>query len=671
MKKPLTIIVAVTFICLSFLSVGTISKATQVSQPGNGPEEYVPNEVIVKFNEDVVGDLSQNKWLIQNAVDATQGTIKTYLGQEVSSVNWDPSVLSHRSFIGDSYLFHIRVAESIGVDEAISFFKSIPYVKYAEKNYVRYPLTTSPNDLDLTWDETHQVKRQWALYNADNDRCDIHAPEAWDIFTGSSDIVVAVIDTGIDLSHDDLAANIWTNPNDPSGGGDNDLNGFEDDVHGWNFLSNYLGHDVGDNNVQDLNGHGTRMSGAIGAVGNNQLGMTGVCWNVKIMTLRYNAGNDSFIGISEIVNAIDYATSNGASVINASFGSNNFSQAEEDAINRARGKNVLFIAAAGNDGNDTDDYPVYPADYPLENIISVLSTDPTDHKGYWSCYGDESVDLGAPGEPIWSTELDNSYGFASGTSEAAAHVTGVAALALGMCPGLTASRLRSLIIDNTDDISYLHGYCASGGRLNAYKVLNALSGSTPPTAPTTLSAYPTSWNTIQIAWNDNSNDELGFEIQRKSQYQSSFIRRNCSDLNSTSHVSIQDTPIDLAQGTTYTYRVRATNRAGMSSFTNEASTSIPYTLPAAPSDLEALSAIYPNVNLEWANNANDALTVSLERRKQGSGGWSVRATLGPNATSYTDSGVQVGSTYDYRVRTWNPVGYSSYSNVITVEIENW
>jgi hypothetical protein len=130
-KKLLLVVLAVVFICLIFLSIGTSSKAAQVSQPGYNPELYVPNEVIVKFEDDVVGDIIQNKWLIQNAVDATQGNIKTYLGQEINTISWDPSIHSHRSFIGDPYLFHIKVPEHIGVDKAISFFRSIPYVKYA------------------------------------------------------------------------------------------------------------------------------------------------------------------------------------------------------------------------------------------------------------------------------------------------------------------------------------------------------------------------------------------------------------------------------------------------------------------------------------------------------------------------------------------------------------
>ena len=625
---------------------------------------------MVKFEEDVIGDLIQSKGLIQNVIDATGGKIRTYLGQEVATSSWEPSNLTNRSFIGDPYLFHIKLPGNIGVDDAISFFKSIPYVEYAEKNFVRHLLTTFPNDLDLTLDETYQEKRQWALYNLDHNRCDIHAPEAWDIFTGSSDIVVGVIDDGIDLSYGDLAANLWTNPNEIAADGvDNDNNGFKDDVHGWDFAGM-------DNDPQANHDHGTRMSGIIGSVGNNGVGMSGVCWNVKIMTLRCGATG---VNLALSINAIDYAIKNGVNVLNASygaFGPNAFSQAEEDAIERARGKNVLFIAAAGkgDPGWDMDEEdPWYPACYPLDNIISVLSTNPTDHKGYQSCYGYESVDLGAPGEPIWSTELGNTYGFNSGTSEATAHVTGVAALALGMCPGLTSSRLKSLIIDinSVDDVSYLYGLCASGGRLNAYKVLNALEGSASPNTPSTLSASPIGWDTILVDWHDNSNNELGFEVQRKDQFQTYFIRRNCVDSNATSFVSYQDRPQGLTPGTSYTYRVRAVNRAGISAFSNTAEATIPNTAPAAPSDLAAPEAVYPNVHLEWVDNANNELTFSLQRRTHGTGPWSVIATLEENQTTYVDSNVQIGHIYDYRVRAQNPLGYSGYSNTITVEVENW
>jgi subtilisin family serine protease len=296
---------------LIFLSIGTSSKATQVSQPRYSPEEYVPNEVIFKFKEDAVGDIVQNRRLIENVLSSAHGRIKTYLNQEIGLLDWDPAIFSHRSFIGDPYLFHIRLPEYIGVDEAISFFKSIPYVKYAEKNYIRHVQSTFPNAPDLSvWDETRGVMRQWALYNLAHNRCDIHAPEAWDIFTGSSDIVVGVIDSGIDLDHEDLAANLWTNPNDAPGGGDNDQNGFEDDVNGWDFAE-------GDNVPEGNSDHGTRMSGIIGAVGNNGLHMSGVCWNVKIMPLRCGG---SGVNTALSINAIDYAIKNGVNIPAASRG---------------------------------------------------------------------------------------------------------------------------------------------------------------------------------------------------------------------------------------------------------------------------------------------------------------------------------------------------------------
>jgi hypothetical protein len=181
MKKLVILFHTASFFVLVFLFIGTYSKATQAIRSEYSPQEYVPNEVLVKFKEDVIGDLIQSKALIQNVIEATRGKIKTYLGQEVATANWEPSNLTNRSFIGDPYLFHIKLPDDIGVDDTISFFKSIPYVKYAEKNFVRHLLTTFPNDLDMTWNEALQVKRQWALYNPDHNRCDIHA-----LFVGMS-----------------------------------------------------------------------------------------------------------------------------------------------------------------------------------------------------------------------------------------------------------------------------------------------------------------------------------------------------------------------------------------------------------------------------------------------------------------------------------------------------
>lgn len=229
--------------------------------------------------------------------------------------------MTHRSFLGDPYLFHIKIPKEIDLDYAISYLRLNPYVEYVEKNGIVH-LDIIPND--------DRFDEQWALHNPPS-RKDIHAPEAWDISMGSSDIVVAVLDTGIDLDHLDLAANIWSNPNDPVDGVDNDLNGFIDDINGWDFVN-------GDNEPQDDNSngnvyHGTSVSGTIGAVGDNYEGISGICWNVKLMSVKtHDAAGFGYI--ANIVNGIDYATTNGAFLLNNSWHATENSQASrKDSFN--------------------------------------------------------------------------------------------------------------------------------------------------------------------------------------------------------------------------------------------------------------------------------------------------------------------------------------------------
>ncbi|MGA2532918.1 MAG: S8 family serine peptidase [Candidatus Aminicenantales bacterium] len=672
MKKLAIVILTALFVCLFFLLIGTNSKATQASQPKYSPKEYVPNEVIVKFKQDIIGDVIHSKSLIENVVSSAHGRIKTYLHQEIDMLNWDPAIFAHRSFIGDPCLFLIRIPGYISVDDAITLLQSDPRVEYAEKNGIHREQQTYPNDpyfLDL---------KQWGLYNTDpnNYRKDIHAVEAWDIFTGSSQVVAAVLDTGIDLLHEDLAANLWANANEIADGDDNDHNGFVDDLQGWDFVN-------GDNDPTDDKAddhHGTHVSGIIGAVGNNLKGISGVCWNVKIMPIKIldaDGTNDD----QDTVNGIDYATQNGAFLTNNSYGKKDeASYSVQAAIERALKKNRLFITAAGQDethrdsGYDEDEknFHWYPACYTLDNIITVLATDPSDQKCNFSCWGETSVDIGAPGIDIWSTELGTTYHKLTGTSMAAPHVAGVAALALGICPGLTSSRLKSMILGGADKVPGLGDRCVTEGRLNAYNVLNALEGTTQPNAASILTACATAWNIIQLNWHDNSNNELGFEIQRRDQYQSSFLHDNCADSNATSFVSLQDNSIDHEQERTYIYRVRAVNKAGISSFTNTASASVPLTPPDAPTDLEGPSpAVYPLVHLYWSDMAINELTYIVERRISGNGHWSVIDTLSSNSNSYTDSSARASSTYDYRVKAYNPLGYSGYSNVVTVEVISW
>jgi hypothetical protein len=329
--------------------------------------------------------------------------------------------------------------------------------------------------------------------------------------------------------------------------------------------------------------------------------------------------------------------------------------------------NRLLVAAAGNYRTDIDDHPRYPICFSEENVIGVLSTAKDDTKSSFSDYGSNSVDLGAPGEDIWSLKAGNEYQSHEGTSMAVPHVAGVAGLALGLCPGLTYNRLKGLIIDGADYVSNLANTCVSEGRLNAYNVLNGLEGTTPPNAPSNLIAYPISWYIVGIRWNDNSNNELGFEIQRKYQDQVAFIHHNNKDMNATSYVYYQEI---INPTKSYTYRVRAANKAGISSFSS-CNYSVPQTAPDAPTDLSGQSPVLEfNVNINWTNHATNALYNYIERRIPGETEWEEIATVGYDDNFYSDNSAFAGRTYQYRIRAGNPVG-SSYSNVISIEVIDW
>ncbi|MBC7361071.1 MAG: S8 family serine peptidase [Candidatus Aminicenantes bacterium] len=483
--------------------VSLFIKSTSSSQQTIA-QEYVPNEVLVKFRPQAGIQVAIA------ALDAVKPRVINYLGKEIAFTDWNPEVRSKSSFLGDPYLVHLRVPETVGTEKAISLLKNNPNVEYAEPNYVYYFDETIPND--------PYIYLQWGLKNTGQSGgtvdADIDAPEAWDIFTGSQNVVVAVIDSGIDYNHVDLAQNIWINAGEiPNNGIDDDQNGYIDDYRGWNFYSN-------NNNPMDYLGHGTHVAGIIGAGGNNGIGVTGVCWNVRLMALRIVP--DAASGIK----AIDYAISMGAKVMNASWGGPSYSSPLLSAISRAEANGVLFIAAAGNDGTNNDLTPHYPSSYDLDNIIAVLSTDHTDNKSGFSNYGIYSVDLGAPGgsDPtqnsynIFSTFLENRYMNLAGTSMATPFVTGVAALLSGQRPEIDWWQAKTIILKSVDIKAQLQGKARTSGRLNAY---NSLICSTPvlPAAPSNLrgTAFKNGdLYDIELTWTDNSNNESGFNIYMKS-----------------------------------------------------------------------------------------------------------------------------------------------------------
>src|SRR5262245_97487 len=369
-------------------------------------------------------------------------------------------------------LYEVHLTEGALPAAILDMYRGLAGVKYAEPNYLIH-VENTPND------PKYGDGTLWAMNNTGQSGgtadADIDAPEAWDIATGTSSTVVAVIDTGVDYNHPDLAANIWTNPGEiPGNGIDDDGNGFIDDVHGWDFANN-------DNNPMDDNGHGTHVSGTIGAIGNNGTGVVGVNWNVSIMPVKFlNAQGSGTVAAA--IQALQYAVANGARVSNHSYGSSSFSQAELDSIQAAGAAGDLVVAAAGN-GNffgqpiNNDNTPFYPASYhpSPDNVIAVAATDRTDHFASFSNYGATSVDIAAPGVSIYSTTPNNSYGFKDGTSMATPHVTGAAALVWSAFPNLTAQEVKQRLLDNTDPIGNLNPSrpTVTNGRLNVFKALSA------------------------------------------------------------------------------------------------------------------------------------------------------------------------------------------------------
>ena len=467
-KKTLVVLILCSFI----MGTVPISVLAQPNSPGNqifeyeGPDlpddiQYAPDQIIVKFkvgtSDDTISVINS-----KNKVVSSEKIMK----KNPKAVENEKTKILKKHGLDRIYL--LKLPKNSDVNEMVGKYNKNPDVEYAEPNYKVYVDATIPNDdyFSLLWG-MHNTGQSEGTVDAD-----IDAPEAWDITTGSSDIVVAVIDTGVDYNHPDLAANIWTNPYETLNGIDDDGNGYIDDIKGWDFFSK-------DNNPDDGSGHGTHCSGTIAAVGNNDIGVVGVSWNAKIMPLRFLGPDGGYT--DDAISAIEYAFNNGANIMSNSWGGGGYSQALKDAISTANEEGILFVAAAGNRRQNTDRRPHYPSSYDVPNIISVAATDRYDNLASFSNYGPNSVDLGAPGVYIASTYPGNSYYYMSGTSMAAPHVAGAAALIMAQNPEMSVDDLKAKILDSVDPIDALAVKTVTGGRLNVYNALDDLEN-TPPVA---------------------------------------------------------------------------------------------------------------------------------------------------------------------------------------------
>ena len=371
----------------------------------------------------------------------------------------------------------------VSVDAAVDRLEREPAVLYAEPD--------APRQVELTPNDSF-FSALWGLHNTGQPvaggpggtpDADIDAPEAWDLTTGDSGLAVGVIDTGVDASHPDLSPNRWTNSGESGSGRetnglDDDGNGVADDVHGYDFVAN-------DGSPDDANGHGTHVAGTLAARGNDGQGVAGVSWSSGIVPLRV-LGADGTGFVSDAIDAYGYAQQTGLRVVNASLGGAQGSQAERDAISAASG--TLFVVAAGNGGaddvgDDNDATGEYPCSYDLSNIVCVAATDPDDRLAGFSNYGARSVDLAAPGVNIGSTYPASRWVYMDGTSMAAPHVAGAAALVLARSPDSSVARVREVLLANTDAKASLAGKTATGGRLNVHRAVVAAEAQAAPGLP--------------------------------------------------------------------------------------------------------------------------------------------------------------------------------------------
>lgn len=367
---------------------------------------------------------------------------------------------SERAWSVVSGLHQVRLAPGMSVEAALNAYRANPNVLYAEPNYTMHA-DLLPNDPSFP--------QQWNLNNTGQTDgvvgADISAPIAWDFTTGSGNTIVAVIDTGIDYRHPDLAANMWVNQAEFNGlpNVDDDDDGYVDDIYGYDFVND-------DGNPLDDNDHGTHIAGIIGAVGNNSIGVTGINWGVKLMALKFLDSTGSGT-TADAIEALNFAVAHGATVSNNSYGGDPFSQAFHEAIENAQAAGHIFVAAAGNGnffgiGQDNDANPFYPASDPLDNVVSVAASDDSDGFAFFSNYGATSVDLAAPGVDILSTTRNNSYEYLTGTSVAAPHVTGAIALLQDLHPDWDYRLIINRILETVDPIASLQPMLVSGGRLN-------------------------------------------------------------------------------------------------------------------------------------------------------------------------------------------------------------
>jgi len=420
------------------------SAGVRLNPKGLAGRAFVPGEVLVRFDP---------------SASATAAEVRAVPGARV---------LEAFGLVPGLRL--VRLPAGLTVAQAVARYRSTRGVRYAEPNMV-WPIAAAPNDpkFPLQWNLRNTGQNVGGSVGTPGD--DVGAIRAWSITKGSRSVVVATIDTGIDYTHPDLVANVWSNPAECNGtpGVDDDGNGYVDDCHGIDTFN-------GDSDPMDDNEHGTHVAGIIGAVGNNAIGVTGVNWRVSILACKSHdaSGNGTSASVLGCLQYVQVMRGRGVNIVatNNSYGdcpeACGYSQALHDAIVAQMADGILFVAAAGNNGSNDDTQPFYPASYAVPNVVAVAATDNQDRMAGFSSYGRRTVSLGAPGVNVLSTLPGGGYGSLSGTSMSSPHVAGVAALIASADPALDWRAIRNLLLAGGDHDPALKSVTVAGRRLDAY-----------------------------------------------------------------------------------------------------------------------------------------------------------------------------------------------------------
>ena len=437
-----------------FLSVCAVLGFVAFARGAVAAPLFKPGQAVVKFK-------ARSALSLAMQASALQGT----LGKKYAT--------TVRPFQTDKSYALVKVENEVAIGQLLADIRATGQVEYAEPNFIYHALDDAPVDPKALIPNDPGFGNNWGLLNTGQKDSkgqvgtagsDIGATKAWDLGTGSKDIKVAIIDTGVDYTHDEIKNNYLINTGEVAGNGkDDDGNGFIDDVYGWNFEGK-------NNDPKDDHKHGTHCAGTIGAEGNNGIGTAGVNWHVSILGVKFLSASGSGT-LDDAVEAIKYATLRGVNIMSNSWGGGGFSQTMFDAIKAAKDKGILFVAAAGNESNNNDASASYPATYQIDNVVSVAATDNRDQKAPWSNWGNRTVHLGAPGVNIYSTVIGNTYDTFSGTSMACPHVSGAAALLWSLNRNMTYAEIKARLMNTADPVRSLKRKTVTGGRLNVYNAI--------------------------------------------------------------------------------------------------------------------------------------------------------------------------------------------------------